>query len=757
MTSGNLLVAAAILLACEILLWKEKRRGRPFFAHEPNKTAVWQPQRLLLASFLTLFAELAFIRWIAVEVRVFAYVKNLALLLCFLGFGLGCALVKSKIRWSTALKAFFGLLLLIRIPSDGQLLENLSRTLGGGPDAFVWGGANTTIWRELLASVAVAGALFMLLALFFVPLGQVVSEGMDRAPQSLRGYSWNLLGSLIGIVSFLLVSRWMLPPWMWLGVVLLGFTFLQSNRRDAIFVASFLLPLVLLLHNPAQLNREVWWTPYQQIEYTRGFTRSGEMWGGVLRVNHAVYQQTVNLSSEFLARHPSLSGEAEHNPYNLPFRFAVPSPSVLVVGSGTGNDVAAALRHDSRSVDAVEIDPAILQLGKREHPEHPYDSPRVAVHLGDARNFLKRTTSRYDLILFGLLDSHGQFSDYSNMRIDNFVYTQEAFREAARLLTPQGIIFVKFQVNRPWVATRISEMLTRSLDGPPLIFKASSNYSAEATCFVGPRGGRVQQVLLADPQLAAFTKANAVQLENGSVPITSDDWPYLYQRERRIPQTYYSVSFLVILVALILYFTLGGTAPGGQFSIFFFSMGAGFLLLETQIISRLALFFGTIWQVSGIVISALLITLLLANIIVDKIEIRSRLWIFAGLLASLGFAYWFPFGRVDMPSTMLGVIAIVIFSIPVGFAGILFSSEFKRTPSPSAALKANVLGAVAGGLLESLSLVFGLRALLLVAIFLYALAGLALWQKWNVGGFPHKKKKLCESEIAATEPNALVR
>jgi len=57
-------------------------------------------------------------------------------------------------------------------------------------------------------------------------------------------------------------------------------------------------------------------------------------------------------------------------------------------------------------VDAVEIDPAILALGKSQHPERPYDSAQVAVHLTDARNFLKRSQNRYDLILFGALDSH---------------------------------------------------------------------------------------------------------------------------------------------------------------------------------------------------------------------------------------------------------------------------------------------------------------------------------------------------------------
>ena len=61
--------------------------------------------------------------------------------------------------------------------------------------------------------------------------------------------------------------------------------------------------------------------------------------------------------------------------------------------------------------------------------------------LTDARAFLKRSRRKYDLILFGLLDSHTELSDYANMRIDNFVYTEESFREAKAHLKPDGIIF----------------------------------------------------------------------------------------------------------------------------------------------------------------------------------------------------------------------------------------------------------------------------------------------------------------------------
>jgi len=77
-------------------------------------------------------------------------------------------------------------------------------------------------------------------------------------------------------------------------------------------------------------------------------------------------------------------------------------------------------------------------------------------------------------------------------------------------------------------------------------------------------------------------------------------------------------------------------------------------------------------------------------------------------------------------ATLAGSVATMVFAIPVFFAGILFASEFRITPSPGAALGANMLGAVAGGLLENLSLVFGMRALLLVAMTLYCLAGIGL-------------------------------
>ena len=399
---------------------------------------------------------------------------------------------------------------------------------------------------------------------------------------------------------------------------------------------------------------------------------------------------------------------------------------MLIVGSGTGNDVAAAVRNGSRAIDAVEIDPVILSIGKT-HPERPYDSPLVTTHVTDARAFLKRAQGSYDLVIFGLLDSHTQFSDYSNMRIDNFVYTEESFHEARRLLAPEGVIFIKFYVIHSWLGNRMGRMLADVFGKTPVMFGAPGSYSISSVCFAVSPSNRLEEKLNADPSLRAFVQGHDLSFTAlPSVPPATDDWPYLYQKGRWIPAIFFCMSLMVVLLAVAFYWQIPDVRRRKP-SLFFFSMGAGFLLLETQVISRLALYFGTTWQVNGIVIGALLVALLFANAMVEKQKISwPRAWILAGILGGIVLAYVLPFSRIPGSASFVGCVAAVIFAIPVFFAGILFATEFKATASPSAALGANMLGAVVGGLLENLSLVIGMQALLIVALILYCFAGLGL-------------------------------
>ena len=706
-----------------VLLLVGYRFFRPRTDDSPSER--WSLFDLLLASALTLFAELALIRWVATEVRVFAYVKNLALLLCFLGFGLGCALANRRARWQSAATALLGLFLIVRLPWRGpQVMESLSQYLGAAQDVEIWATRAAHDSVGFLLAILVTAILLLLITYIFIPIGQTVSRQLELAPRPLYGYSWNLAGSLLGILAFFAVSWMALPPAVWFAIVLAAMAVLQSGRNNSFRIAAAIVPMIFLLIDPSTKDHFNLWTPYQQIELADKYFPDGEWKGTQINVNHTGYQIVVNLSSAFLGRHPQILKEApEDNPYNLPFRFAASNPRVLIVGSGTGNDVAAALRHESRSVDAVEIDPKILDIGRRRHPEHPYNDPRVTAHLTDARAFMKRTTARYDLILFGLLDSHTQLSDYSNMRLDNFVYTEESFREARALLAPDGVMFIKFQINHKFVGTRLTEMLTGAFGKPPLVFYADSSYSTSATCFVISVSGQVDSRLASDSHLQEFVTNGRRDFPNTKpVAITTDDWPYLYHEGHWIPGIFYLLSALVILLAAMFYFQIPEARTRVP-SLFFFGMGAGFLLLETQVVSRLALYFGTTWQVNGIVIAAILSALLLANYVIEKQKVAwPRAGSVIGILAGIFIAYFVPFSRIPGSAATVGTTAALIFAIPIFFAGLLFASEFRSAESPAAALGANILGAVVGGLLENLSLIIGLKALLLIAALLYCLA-----------------------------------
>ena len=124
-----------------------------------------------------------------------------------------------------------------------------------------------------------------------------------------------------------------------------------------------------------------------------------------------------------------------------------------------GTDVAAAPRNGAGRITAVEIDPLVIRLGRQLHPEHPYDSPRVTTFVDDARSYVQNSSERYDLIVFSLLDSHTTTSHFSNIRIDNYVYTIEALRAARRLLNPDGVFIIKFQVQRQWIARRLNDIV----------------------------------------------------------------------------------------------------------------------------------------------------------------------------------------------------------------------------------------------------------------------------------------------------------
>ena len=109
---------------------------------------------------------------------------------------------------------------------------------------------------------------------------------------------------------------------------------------------------------------------------------------------------------------------------------------MLIIGAGSGNDIAHALHFDVERIDAVEIDPVIQDIGIRYHPDHPYQDKRVVRHLDDGRHFLRTTERKYDLVVYALVDSPILHSSYANIRLESYLFTEQAFADIRRVLNP---------------------------------------------------------------------------------------------------------------------------------------------------------------------------------------------------------------------------------------------------------------------------------------------------------------------------------
>lgn len=684
--------------------------------------------RLFLVSVLGLFLELLMIRWVSSEVRIFAFLKNFMLVSCFLGFGLGCFLNRARINLMGLIVPLFSLVFLIEFPWAPlrELISALPSYLGVASEVNSMGipavPLSAVALLALAAAIAITVPLFVLNSMAFIPLGQIVGGYLESAPRGIFAYSVNIVGSLAGILLFTVLCQFWQPPVVWFlvaGVLLVLVVVRVSSLRWASIV-GFGFCLALFLLQPKGIGRQ-YWSPYQFLELSQR-VENGEVIAYQLDTNHTWFQQVVDLSPQFVNSHPQFFTQvpSKWDAYNIPYHFYPNPPSVLVLGAGMGNDVAAALRNGAGHVVAVEIDPLIQHLGREYHFEHPYDSPRVTPVVNDARSYVENSRDHFDLIVYSLLDSHTNVSNYSSVRIDNYVYTVEALQAARRLLTDDGLLVLKFQVHTPWIAGRLHGLLETVFGQAPLAFSAdASKYSSGGQFFVSGSSKSLEQAL-SDPDLGAYVKSHG-GMEMETSHLTTDDWPYFYQHEPGVPLIIIIMAaLLVILTRLLIHET--GTA-GRSVNWHFFFLGAGFLLLEAQIVSRMAMLFGTTWLVNSIVIAAILALIVLANLLVGAWPQVPLSLPYVAILLCMLASYLVPLERLFFHTFWVkAVVATLVLCSPVMFASIVFIRSFAQYGFSGQALGSNLLGALVGGMLESTSLWTGIRSLIILAALLYILS-----------------------------------
>ncbi len=681
----------------------------------------WWP--LFLISALGLFFELALIRWIAAEVRLLSYFKNLPLLAAFLGLSIGYAVVHRERDYRPTFAPLL-LLLVLLVILVGRILSPLGLAYPGSADEFLWYTASLSYWVALILFLGIVLIFFLLIVLVFIPLGQATGQEMARhAP--VPAYVVNIVASLTGIWTFTLFSYWQTSPAVWFGLGLLGLSIylvyrrIFSKRMLAFFVLSI---LVLVISDIGEM-----WSPYQRLEISSLYLprrSTGELVkvGSTLNIQQVFYQRAIDLSDQKLAELKGDIPELEDIAfsYNLPYRLGSPQADVLIVGAGMGNDVAGALRSPVGTIDAVEIDPQILLLGHELHPENPYADARVRLIVDDARSFLKSSAKRYDIISFGLLDSHTLLSGLSNVRLDSFVYTVESFQQVRDHLKPGGFAAVTFAstAEARWIEQRLGRMLEQ-------VFGADAVYVHYSDLGVTFVAGPVSSTQASTLQLTPWQPDPALS----DLPLSTDDWPYLYLRTNQIPAAYWQVLILVGAACLVLIKRSFRTALRPNWH--FWLLGAAFLLVEFKSVTEFALLFGTTWLVNAFAISGVLLMVLAANLIVLRSARINLTAMYVLLFISLVFSFFFPLDVLTaLPPLLRAISSMVLLSLPLFFSGMIFSEAMRRHGEATGPLSSNLFGSVAGGIMEYTSLWWGVKSLYLLAAVTYLGAWLA-WRRQN--------------------------
>jgi len=640
--------------------------------------------RLVALCFLMLFVELALIRWLGGNVLYLAYFSNIVLLGSFLGIGLGFLWAdRSKIELLKFTPLALGALIVF--------VHNVPVTVKSAGGDLIFFGAELKPSgppRELALP-----AVFLAVALVLACIGNGIAVTF-RQLQNLDAYKFDLIGSLLGIIGFTALSFIGTPPIVWslIAAAILVWTIWPRGIRNIALVG---IPLLVLLGTLGIESREdnVLWTPYYKANY--GVNDDGAQvlvngvphWFQTRSTDWPVYETVYD----------HLASDA-------------PVDDLLVIGAGSGNDIAVALENGAQHVDAVEIDHRLLDLAKKNHPNRPYDDPRVDTHVDDGRAYLERADKNWNLILLALPDSLTLVQGASSIRLESYLFTKEAAEAYRDHLADDGVFAMYNLYREGWLVDRYAATLADAFGHAPCVTRLDGTSLAVLTV------GKVPTNVDCPP--------NDEWARTSTTPDpVSDDRPFPYLKNPSIPTFYLVALGLILLVSLLLVRAVGGPLRGMRNYLDLFFMGVAFLLLETKNVVQFALLFGTTWFVNALVFAGVLVSVILAVIASQKFTVKNLIIPYALLGLAIVVGWLIPQSSLlGLPMVPRLIAACAIAFAPIFIANVIFAQRFRATSSSTTAFATNLIGAMVGGVLEYTALVLGYRNLLLVALLLYTAA-----------------------------------
>jgi hypothetical protein len=532
--------------------------------------------------------------------------------------------------------------------------------------------------------------VFLAVAAVMAMIGEGVARTFITFP-ALDAYRLDIAGSITGIAAFSALSFLDAKPVVWALIVALVLLLLYGTRVGLLQIVA-VVAVVLLLWSESLSSSDIW-SPYYRIS-----VQAGGPGRYSINVNGIPHQNII-------------PARQLQKVYSQPYLDAPANPlgNVLIVGAGTGDDVANALLHGAKHIDAVEIDPQLYQLGKRLNPD-----------INDGRAFLEQTHTKYDMILFALPDSLTLVAGQSSLRLESYLFTVQAVQAAKAHLKPGDGLFAMYNYYRtPWLRDRLANTLDVAFGHTPCVDDEGFSLSMISDT-INP---------------SALHCGTVWQRPAGVVPPATDDHPFVYLQGNSIPWLYRITLGLILLASILLVRPAAGPYRRMRGYVDLFFMGAAFMLLETKNIVQFALLFGTTWFVNALVTAGVLVAVFAAVEVSRHVVVRRPALLYAALLAALIVAWAVP------PSSLLSLsalprffTAVIIAFAPIFLANMVFAQRFRDTGDTGTAFGANLLGAMVGGVLEYASLIVGYRWLLVFVALLYGLAFLTGRRHLRIAG-----------------------
>ncbi len=472
----------------------------------------------------------------------------------------------------------------------------------------------------------------------------------------------------------------------------------------------------------------------------------------------------------------------------LPFRV-IDEPKVLVIGSGGGRDVLAALVSGSKDVTSVEINPIIFNIVNEYGSKvgNIYKYSYVHAYVDEGRSFVTRSSERYDIIYIPFVDTWASVSSGGLSVSENYLYTKEGFQEYYNHLTDRGMIVVaRWLIDSPRLVSTFTELLENNGVPTAEVYKHLIAVTDKSIT----KDPSITVVILSkkpftESQIDFFSRSFAthdyipilvpdqVMLEpydkllNGKVTVqefsnffdhkvhpVTDDSPYFLNFEKPLPRI---MVQLIYTSLIILAFFIGAPAITSLFKRshknsdhlyiipYFAALGAGFMLIEVALLQRLILLLGNPTTTLAILLFTLLLSSGLGSLASTRImrgnNNRSLVFVIGGIGALvLTYAY----SITNIVSTFLPeqfivrVLISVAILAPLGFMlGMPFPTGMRivKTHFPSSVAwmwaingAFSVFGAV---MATTIGMLFGLSWSMVLGVVAYCVAlGIAIiWSR----------------------------